>query len=236
MFAELVPFAILAVVVVAFGLLIRHGIRLKREISRFWPRLEAEAAPLGYRRVPDEAGAVAQALQEGPRFATSTIRVLHLLAKQDKGARRYLVEYQSSGRSGGSSAERGILFAVRLDDRRLPRFALHHSPVKMPRLLLAGLDKVVQLRYPGFVRVPLDATTPALANSLMYAEDRDTAIRTLTGEVVDVLGRSTGWAVESTGGWLVADRHEQGRSKPGDPSVTLTELAEFDEIATAFDR
>lgn len=235
MLSELAPFAVLAIVLVLLGLLVRHGARVKKEVAEFRPRLEHAAASLGYRPAPAEADSVALALQQGPRFADSEVRVVHVLAKPGQGARRYLVEYQSSDRSGGSSADRGTLFAVRLDDRRLPRFALHHSPVKMPELLLAGLDKVVKIRYSGFERVPLEATSPALANSLMYAEDRDSGVRALTGDVIDVLGRSAGWALESTGAWLIADKHERGRSKPGDPSATVAELAEFDRIAAAFE-
>jgi hypothetical protein len=235
MLSELTPFAVLAVVLGLFGLLLRHGVRVKKEVAQFWPRLEHDAASLGYRPAPAEADSVARALRHGASFTDSHVSVLHVLAKQGQGARRCLVQCQSSRRSRGSSADREILYALGLDDRRLPRFVLHHSPVRMPDLALAGLDKLVQIRYSGFERVPLDATSPELANSVMYAENRDAGVRALTADVVEVLGSSAGWAIESTGAWLIADRHEHGRTKAGDPSATVAELAEFDRIAAAFE-
>ncbi len=125
-------------ILVGFGLLIRLRLRVVKEARQLWPRLEAEAAALGYRPAPDEAGPVAEALRAGPRFRDSRLELPNLLSRQAGGNRRYLTEYRSTTGTSDPSIEKGWLFAVRLDDRRLPRFLLFHPPVKLPKLIVAG--------------------------------------------------------------------------------------------------
>jgi hypothetical protein len=230
---ELVAAVATVAVLIGFGLLIRLRLRVVKEARQLWPRLEAEAAPLGYRPAPDEAGPLAEALRAGPRFRDSNLKLPTLLCRAAGANRRYVAEYRSTS---GSSMESGWLFAVRLADRRLPRFILFHSPVKLPKLLVTGLDKLVRVRYPGFERVELDAVSPALANGLMCAESRDQGLRVLNAHVVEVLGRSAGWDLECTSDWLFADKQTHAKARRGDPSAVLAELAEFDAIADAFER
>jgi len=230
--------AVVAMAILAgFGLLIRLRLRVVKEAQQLWPRLEAAAAPLGYRPAPPaEADAAVDVLRSSSRFRDSKLELPNLLCRQAGGNRRYLAEYRSTTGTSDPSIEKGWLFAVRLDDRRLPRFVLFHPPVKLPKLIVAGIEKLATARYPGFERVDLDAVSPALANGLMCAESRDQGLRVLTTDVVDVLGRSVGWDLESTGDWLFADKQTHAKARRGDPSTVLAELAEFETIADAFER
>jgi len=232
---EMVVLTVVVVALVLFGLLIRYRLRVVKEAGMLWQRLAVEAAPLGYRPAPDDAGPLAETLHAGPRFRDSHLEVPNLLCRPRGGTLRYVAEYRSTSGSSNTSPERGWLFAIRFDDRRLPRFVLFPSPVKLPKLLVAGLDKLVRVRYPGFERVELDAVSPALVNGLMCAESRDEGLRVLTADVVEVLGRSPGWDLESTGDWLFVDKQTHTRSRRGDPSTVMAELAEFEAIAEAFE-
>jgi len=231
---ELLVAVVVVAVLVGFVLLIRLRLRVVKEAAQLWPRLEAAAAPLGYRPAPDEADAITEPLRVGPRFRDSRLELPNLLCRQAGVNRRYVAEYRSTTGTSDPSVEKGWLFAVRLDDRRLPRFILFHSPVKLPKLLVTGLDKLVRVRYPGFERVELEADSPALANGLMCAESRDEGLRVLTADVVEVLGRSAGWDLECTGDWLIADKQTHAKARRGDPVAVLAELAEFEAIADAF--
>lgn len=229
--------AVVAMAILAgFGLLIRLRLRVVKEASMLWPRLAAEAAPLGYRPAPDEAAPLAETLHAGPRFRDSNLALPNLLCRQAGGNRRYLAEYRSTTGTSDPSIEKGWLFAIRFDDRRLPHFVLFLPPVKLPKLLVAGLDKLVRVRYPGFERVELTTVSPALANGLMCAESREEGLRVLTTGVVDVLGRSAGWDLECTGDWLIADKQTHAKAPRGDPSAIMAELAEFEAIAESFAR
>jgi len=232
----LVVAVVVVVVLALFVLLTRHRLRVVKEAQKLWPRLEAEAAPLGYLPAPDEADALAEVLRAIPRFRDTRLELPNLLCRQAGGNRRYLAEYRSTTGTSDPSIEKGWLFAVRLDDRRLPRFLLFHPPIKLPKLIVAGIEKLARARYPGFERVELDAVSPALANGLMCAESRDQGLRVLTTDAVDVLGRSAGWDLECTGDWLFADKQTHAKAPRGDPSAIMAELAEFDAIADAFER
>jgi len=232
----LVVAVVVVVVLALFALLIRHRLRVVKEAQQLWPRLEAAAAPLGYRPAPAEADAIVDVLRSSSRFRDSKLELLNLLCRQAGGNRRYLAEYRSTTGTSDPSIEKGWLFAVRLDDRRLPRFLLFHPPIKLPKLIVAGIEKLARARYPGFERVELDAVSPALANGLMCAESRDQGLRVLTTDAVDVLGRSAGWDLECTGDWLFADKQTHAKAPRGDPSAIMAELAEFDAIADAFER
>jgi len=170
-------------------------------------------------------------LRSSSRFRDSKLELPNLLCRQAGANRRYLAEYRSTTGTSDPSIEKGWLFAVRLDDRRLPRFVLFHPPVKLPKLIVAGIEKLARARYPGFERVDLDAVSPALANGLMCAESRDQGLRVLTTDVVEVLGRSAGWDLECTGDWLSADKQTHAKAPRGDPSAIMAELAEFEAIA-----
>ncbi|PWB77396.1 MAG: hypothetical protein C3F15_03425 [Holophagae bacterium] len=224
------------VVLVGFALLIRWRLRVVKEAARLWPRLEAAAAPLGYRPAPAEADAVVDVLRSSSRFRDSRLELPNLLCRQAGVNRRYVAEYRTTTGTSDPSVEKGWLFAVRLDDRRLPRFLLFHPPVKLPKLIVAGIEKLARVRYPGFERVELETVSPTLANGLMCAESRGEGLRVLNADVVDVLGRSAGWDLECTGDWLFADKQTHAKARRGDPSAVMAELAEFEAIADAFER
>jgi len=137
---ELLVAAVTVAVLVGFGLLIRLRLRVVKEASQLWPRLEAAAAPLGYRPAPAEADAIVDVLRSSSRFRDSKLELPNLLCRQAGGNRRYLAEYRSTTGTSDPSIEKGWLFAVRLDDRRLPRFLLFHPPVKLPKLIVAGIE------------------------------------------------------------------------------------------------
>jgi hypothetical protein len=234
MIAELAPFAFLALVVIGFGLLIRHMMGLKKQLDQRTEELEIAVAPAGFFPSPAR-DRVAAELLEAPRFKDRRLELTGLFADQGPAGVRYVLDYSVRGGSSKSSTERGTAFAVRLTDRRLPRFVFRHSTVKMPGLVVAGLDKLINLRYPGFERVPLESVSPELAESLLYAEDRDSGVRILSADVIEALSRHDGWGIESTGQWLLAERDSHGRARAPDIATVVDQLQEFRELAAAFE-
>lgn len=234
MIAELAPFVFLAGVIIGFVLVIRHMGNLKKKGEQRGEELEIALAPAGYFPSP-AADRVAAEIGRSPRFDHQRFQLNSLLAKDSPAGLRYVLDYQSRGGSSGSSVERGTLFGVRLTDRELPLFVFRHSAMKMPGLLVAGLDKLITLRYPGFERVPLEGVSPELSNSLLYAEDRDTGVRILTADVIEVLSRHDDWGVESLGSWLLAEHGDHGRSASPDIAAVVDQVTEFDRLADAFE-
>lgn len=235
MLIELLPFAILLVVVVLFGFVIRHMIGLKKSMEERRVQLEAEAANYRYRPSADVADVVAAGLRTSPRYSDHDIQIDHLLAKPVDGATRYLVDFTSSAGSSKSSSDRELLFLSRLDNRSLPRFVLHPSKIKLPKLVKMTLDKLIQFRYPGFEPVPMDGIHPDLQHSLMYAEDRGSGIQILDGDAVDQLTRAHGWGIESTGAWLLAEKSDSSSGPPRKVPDIVAQLAEFDGLISAFE-
>ena len=234
MLAELAPFAVLAVVTVGLVLMFRHMASVKRQLGERPKELEAGAADYGYRPAPDRLESIVQELEAAPRFQNKNLHLTHLLAKEAPGGDRFILDYSASGRTGGSSDERGTMFVIRLDGERLPRFLFRRSEFKMPKLLVAGMEKLIRFRYPEFTQVPLEMVSPDLAQSLMFAESRDVGLQVLTHDVINALSRHDGWSVESTGWWLFAERDAHGGSSSKSVTTVIEELAEFEELAEAF--
>ena len=230
---EFVPFVVLAVVISAFALVIRHMTKLKNRLGQRPDELEIAVASSGYFPSP-AAERVTAELGRIPRLEGQRFQVTALLAREDPAGMRYVVDYFAPGGSARSSTHRGTLFGVRLTDRELPRFVFKHSSIRMPKLLVAGLDKLITLRYPGFERVPLEGVSPELAHCLFYAEDRDTGVRLLDAGVIEVLSNHDGWGLESTGSWLVAEKENLGRSTVPEISTVCEQLGEFERLADAF--
>jgi hypothetical protein len=86
---EVLVLTVVVVMLVLFGLLIRLRLRVVKEASMLWPRLAAEAAPLGYRPAPDEAAPLAETLHAGPRFRGRPVGD-HGRARRVRGDRRIL--------------------------------------------------------------------------------------------------------------------------------------------------
>ena len=234
MLAELAPFVVLAVVIFGFALVIRHMRSLKKKMERRGEELEIALASAGYFPSP-AADRVASEIGRSPRFEGQQFQLNGLLAKDSLAGLRYVLDYQSRRGSSGSSTDRGTLFGVRLTSRQLPRFVFRHSSIKMPGILVAGLDKLVTLRYPGFERVPLEGVSPDLTHSLLHAENRDAGVRLLSADVIEVLSRHDGWGVESTGSWLLAEHGGHGRATSPDVASVAGQVVEFDELADAFE-
>ena len=234
MLAELAPFVVLAVVILGFVLVIRHMAALKKKGEQRGEEFEIALAPAGYFPSP-AADRVVGEIGQSPRFEHQRFQLNTLLAKDSAAGLRYVLDYQSRGGSSGSSVDRGTLFGVRLTGRELPRFVFRHSAMKMPGLLVAGLEKLVALRYPGFERVPLESVSPELAHSLLFAEDLALREGLLTADVIEVLSRHDDWALESTGSWLVAEHGSHGRSSSPDIASVVAQVAEFEALADAFE-
>jgi hypothetical protein len=235
MVVELLPFAILLVVLVLFGVLVRHVIRLKRNVGERRVQLEAAIAAQGYRPIPEDVDDFMEGLRGSPRFQRGTLQIPLLLAKEAGGATRYVAEYTNIGRHGETLEDRGILFASRLGADRLPRFLLHPSTNRLPKLIKAGIDKAVNIWYPRFQPVPMESCHPDLEHCLMYAEDRDSGIRVLDGDVIGALLAAQGWGLESTGSWLLAEKDKRGGAPPKKVDEILAQLQEFERIAPAFE-
>jgi hypothetical protein len=234
MMEELLPFAVVVVFFGLIGFLVRHMIRLKRNIGERRVQLEAEAEAYSYRPAPEDTEELIEGLRTSPRFQNRTIHIRHLLTKRSADATRYLAQYSVTG-SRSSTDNRGLMFVSRLNADRLPPFVLHPSTIKLPKLIKAGIDKAIQLRYPGFDPVPMAGAHPDLEHCLMYAESPDSGIRVLDGDVIGALLSAQGWAIESTGGWLLAEKDKRGSLPATKVEDIMAELLEFENIAPAFE-
>jgi len=234
MLAELAPFAVLAIVVVAFILIVRHMSALKGQLADRPNELAAGASDFGYRPAPERINAITEELRSTPRFKNTDLELTQLLSKSGRGGERWVLDYTSTGKGRNSSTDRGTIYGIRFDDAEQPRFLFRHSKMKMPKLLVFALDKAINFRYPGFERVPLDATSPDLAHSLMFAETIDAGIRVLTQDVIGALSHHPDWGMESTGSWLFADRQTPGEENTPSVATVMEELREFEVLADAF--
>jgi hypothetical protein len=234
MLAELAPYAVLALVVVAFIAVIRHMSALKRQLANRPQELAAAAADYGYRPAPDRIDAITEEMRTVPRFKNSNLTLTQLLRKEARGGERWVLDFTSVGKGRSSTNERGTIYGLRFEEPGHPRFLFRHSGMKMPKLLVFALEKAVDFRYPGFERVALDATSPDLAHSLMFAENRDSGVRVLTQDFIGALSRHPNWGLESTGSWLFADRQNPGENNTPSVATVVEELREFEVLADAF--